>query len=291
MMYEGPNPVTRADLSGYVVPTVADLRARVTDPVRRASVGNRWKPIHHLSLLDEITDAVEARGLKIEKESYQLSKDGHDLFGFMRFDPSTAPSMPDVAGAGGITPTLGFRHSNMQRFRLLGVHAEEVFICANGIISGDFLFGFKSTTGNVERLAVGIEEGMCTWEAQAEDAKRLIEFLSSESITSDQADQLLMEGMRRKVYAPNQLGKIDAQYRAYLDDGHAHHAAFGARNLWSLTNAVTEVAKAWPVRNVERGLKGFPRVLADAFGFRLSSALVEDAPEGDSGLAFNASRN
>ena len=290
MMYPGSNPVTRTALADYAVPTVADLQAKVSDPKRRASVGKRWKPVHHLELLDEITTAVTDRGLVIDNESLQLSKDGHDLFGYMRFDPSSAPAMPNIPGSGGITPTLGFRHSNMQRFRLLGVHGEEVFICSNGIISGDFLFGFKSTTGNVERLSVGVTEGMETWAKQAEDAKRLIEFLANEEITPEQADRLLMEGMRRKVYAPNQLGKIDAQYRDFLNEDNPHTAAFAPRNLWSLTNAVTEVAKTWPVRNVERGLKGFPRVLADAYGFELSS-LVEDAPEGSSELAFDASRN
>lgn len=274
--------VTRQELSDYQVPTVDELRAKYKG---REGTGRRWQPIPHGDLIDEITSAARNIGLVIEEEAFSVSADGHDIYGFMRFDPSTAPSMPDVPGSGGITPELGFRHSNMQRFRLLGVHGEHVAVCSNGMMVGDFLFGFKTTKGNVDNMERGIADGMEEWTRQAEDAKRLIEFLVGEGVDYDRADQLLMEGARRGSYAWNQLGKIDATYRDYVDPKHPHHEAFADRNLWSLYNAVTEVAKGWSVRNVERGLKGFPRVLADAYGFELS-ALVEDTPEGASSLSF-----
>jgi len=92
--------------------------------------------------------------------------------------------------------------------------------------------------------------------------------------------------MRRGSYSPSQIGKIDAQYRAYVHDGHPHHRAFFPRTLWSLVNAVTEVAKSWSPRNVEKGLKGFPRVCADAYGFQLDT-LQEDAPTGLSTINLN----
>tara|TARA_Y100000310_G_scaffold322425_1_gene381474 strand:- start:396 stop:1256 length:861 start_codon:yes stop_codon:yes gene_type:complete len=286
MMYPSKNEVTKLELATIEVPTLEELRAKRS----HAGAGNRWQPIAHIDLIDEITGAAEARGLRIAEERYCVSEDRHDVFGFLRFDPESAPAMPDVPGCGIITPTLGFRHSNMQRMRLLGVHGEEVSICANGMISGDFLFGFKGTTGNVSRMEVGIRDGMQTWDDQAEDARRLIEFLVGEEINSERADRLLMEGMRRGVFASNQLKKIDATYREYLDESHPHHGAFAPRNLWSLYNAATDVGKAWSVRNVERGLKGFPRVLADAYGFELTR-LVEDAPEGRTSVRFDPSLN
>ena len=183
MMYTSDNPTTREALASYKVPTLKELRAKR----KHESAGNRWTPIPHLTLIEEITKAAEKRGLKILHEQYCTSNDGHDVFGFMRFDPKSAPSMPTVPGSGVITPELGFRHSNMQRMRLFGVHGERVGICDNGMIVGDFLFGCKTTSGNAKRLDIPIAEGMETWERQAEDAKRLIEFLAGEEIDYERA--------------------------------------------------------------------------------------------------------
>lgn len=278
---------TRAELVNYQVPTVADIKAKYKNqPDRQAQAGTKWKPVHHAVLVEQITRSCTRLGLKITEERFQLSDDGHDMYGFMRFDPTTAPNMPQGVPGGGLTPELGFRHSNMQRFKLLGVHAARVFICENGCIFGDFLFGFKSTTGNIDRLNIGIDEGLETWERQAVDAKRLVEFLASETISQDKADQLIMEGMRRGAYSSSQVGKIDSTYRAY-DGDHPHAEAFAPRTLWSLYNAVTETAKGWTVRNVEKGLKAFPRVCADAYGFDLDTQLVEDAPTGLSTINLN----
>lgn len=293
MLYPPPegkedSVVTRAQLLNYTCPTVADIKdIYKNSPKRQANAGTQWQPVHHADLVDLINSACVRRDLKITDEAFQLSDDRHDLFGFMRFDPKSAPSLPTGIPGGVLIPELGFRHSNMQRFALLGVCALRVYICANGVISGDFLFGYKSTRGNVDRLSVGIAEGMETWARQAGDTTRLIEFLANESITQDRADQLIMEGMRRNVYSSSQVGKIDQVYRAYEQDEHPHNQAFGPRTLWSLYNAVSEVGKTWSVRNIEKGLKGFPRVCADAYGFDLDSKLVTDAPTGLSTLSLN----
>jgi hypothetical protein len=287
MLYPSKNMVTRAALRDYAVPTVEELRVQRKDD----RAGSRWKPIPHLELIEEIESAAKRIGLRVESESFCTSDDGHDIYGFLRFDPASAPSMPDLPGSGGITPEVGFRHSNMQRMRLYGVHGERVAVCANGMIVGDFLFGFKTTSGNVERMEQGISEGMEVWSQQATDAKRLLEFLFGEEVTDERVDRLLMEGARRNAFAWGQLGKIDAVYRGYLDEENPYHEAFGPRNLWSLVNAVTEVAKTWSSpRLMERGVKGFPRVITDAYGFEVGK-LVEDEREGTAALAFNESRN
>ena len=288
MMYASKNEVARTALLDYTCPTVDELRTKL----KRETAGARWAPIHHNDLADEVELAAQARGLEIDTERYILSEDRHSMYAHLTFKHGEATRMPEIAGSGKIVATLGYRHDNFQRFRLQGLTGANVHLCDNGLFSGDFLFGFKSTTGNVERMSVSIDAGMDAWEDQVEKQRRLIEFMANESITDDRADQLLMEGMRRKVYAPNQLGKIDAVYRAYQDADNVHHAGFADRNLWSLYNAVTEVAKGWSVNNIERGLKLFPRMLTKVYDADLDLApLVTGTLEGPESLHLQASRN
>lgn len=268
MLYTHGKPgVTLAELrKDYEVPTLAQLRE-----VRKEAAGSRWKPIHHADLIEEIHGALDRAGYGVQEEHFALSEDRHDIFGSMQIEGIKIGDRLDMA------PMLGFRSSNVQRFGLLGVSGSRVFICSNGVIVGDFVFGMHHTSGNVKNVEVKIDEGIGNWREQIGDMHRLVEFLESTTLDRRDADHLLIEAGRRGVVAWNQLGKIETTYRAYESPDHPHHTAFGARNAWGLYNAVTEVAKGWSSPRIgERGLKGFPRVVAEECGFTLAASVDTD---------------
>ena len=268
MLYTHGKPgVTLAELrTGYTVPSVGDLRA-----VRKGANGNRWKPIHHADLIEEIHGALDRQGYGVRAEAFALSEDRHDIFGSMQIEGIKIGDRTDMA------PVLGFRSSNVQRFRLLGVSGSRVFVCDNGAIVGDFVFGMNHTSGNMEHVEVKIDEGVGNWRNQIADMHRLVEFLETTELSRRDSDHLLIEAGRRGVVAWNQLGKIEGTYNAYEAEAHPHHSAFAGRNAWSLYNAVTEVAKGWTSPRIgERGLKGFPRVIAEEFGFNLAPNVDTD---------------
>lgn len=270
----GASQATLAEIrTSYRVPTLDELR----EQRKSESAGNRWRPIHHADLIDQITLAAEARGLGIARQSFALSEDSHDIFGFMQFDGFDL-------GRSDMAPVLGFRSSNMQRFRLLGVSGSRVFICDNGAIVGEFVFGMKHTTGNVEEMSVGIDEGLGKWEDQSKRLKRVVEAMESMELSQRDADHLLMEGFRDKVFALGKLREIDEIYRAYENPAHDHYAAFAPRNAWSLYNAVTEAAKGYRVRVGETALKGFPRTLARVGGF---TDLMDVPVDEETGISLN----
>ena len=252
--------------------TVASLRKNYTVPTRNQlqqargggdTVGARWAPIHHADLIEQIHSAAQGRGLQVVNESFQLSDDGHDIFGHMQFETPSFFSRRDMG------PVLGFRSSNMQRFGLLGVTGSRVFVCSNGVIAGDFVFGCKHTTGNVTRLDAGIKEGMGHWEAQARKIAALVDHLQGIELSEADADHLIMAAVRSGVYSAAQTGKVDQTYRAFAQTDNRYNEAFGPRNAWSLYNAVTEVAKgghdgassSWSPARQEKAMKMFPRVV------------------------------
>lgn len=271
MLYtHGKPPVTLLELrERYRVPTLDELRTiRKND-----EIGTRWKPMHHADLIDDIHASLAKSGYGVAEESFALSEDSHDIFGTIQVQGIKIGDRTDMA------PILGFRSSNVQRFQLLGVSGSRVFICSNGAIVGDFVFGVKHTTGNVDELEVKIETGIQKWQEQVGQMHRLVEFMEETTLSQGDADHLLMLAGRSNVVAWNQLGKIDETYRAYEADDHPHHSAFAPRNAWSLYNAVTEVAKGWRSPRIgERGLKGFPRVVAEERGFQLAASVDTDDP-------------
>lgn len=268
-VHTGAEQATLKEIRKYKTPTVGELRSKR----KGDGVGNTWAPIHHAALIDEIHSAVARRGMGVAKESFALSEDKHDIYGFMQFEGFDL-------GRTDMAPVLGFRHSNLQRFRLLGVSGARVFVCDNGAIVGDFVFGFKSTRGNVGDMDVKIDDGLNTWERQAHGMRAFVEFLEKAKLSQGDADHMLMLGARSNCFSWNQLGKIDEEFR------NPRHAVFAPRTAWSLYNAVTEIGKAWSVRNVERGLKGFPRVLATELGYKGLEALIE-APTAEDGTILN----
>jgi hypothetical protein len=263
--------------SDYRVPTHRDLEEawRGKDGTAPKGLGNRWNPIHHADLIAEIRGAANDMNLSVSEELFGLSKDSHDIFGFMRFTQESVEAFPTT-----MAPVLGFRASNMQRFALRGVSGSSVFVCDNMALVGDFIFGFKRTSGqNYSAMDVKIAEGMQKWESQAKRMAEFVDAMQAMTLSRVQADHLLLEAAREKVYSCSQITRIDAIYREYAtEDGSMRpevREAFAPRNAWSLYNSVNEVTKGYknPVR-AESTLKGFPRVAARMGGF----ADLLDAP-------------
>jgi len=256
----------------YTVPTVEDLR----EARKSETAGNRWKPLHHADLIDEIHRAAGDRGLSVARESFALSEDTHDVYGFMQFEGFDL-------GVPGQAPVLGFRSSNLQRFGLLGVSGSRVFICDNGMIVGDFVFGMKHTSGRVGDLDQSIDEGMEKWEEQTANLRRVVESMQSMDIDRRDADHLLLQGVRDKAFSNRQVGRIDRVFTAYQEEEHPHHEAFAERTGWSLYNALTEVAKGFSPRASENVIKRFGRTIARVGGFEDALA----APVDENGIVLN----
>jgi len=271
MLYTHGKPtITLEEIRGtYRVPTKDDLLAHLGERATKGA-GKIWAPIHHADLVDSIYQAADKRGFKVVEPQFNLSDDTHSIYGSMQLEGR-------VSLGGTMAPVLGFRSDNLQRFRLMGVTGARVFICNNGAIVGDFIFGFRHTNRAAEELEVSIDDGMSSWERQAAGMLRFTEWLQAQALEQETTDHLLMQAVRGRILAPSQLGKVDAVYTAYQEAAHPHHEAFGARNAWSLYNAVTETAKTFASPAVsERGLKGFPRLIADTLGYTELEALVEE---------------
>ena len=255
---------TRDELARFLPPTLDELRAK-----RGEEAGARWRPVPFVEMATSISEGVKRAGLDIRQERYAVAKNGHDLFACFDFN-NPIPGRDGTMGS-----VLGWRYSNMQNFALKGVSGARVFICDNGAIVGDFVFGHKMTTGFDRE--VGIDEGMQKWHRQIALVHEVYAEMERVNLTPEHVDHVLMESVRARIIAPSQLAKIDHEFASDRSVG-----MFGAApTVRRLYEAVTEVAKTWSSpRVVERGARGFPDMALRLYG---RSDLAAKLTEGDLG--------
>lgn len=235
----------------YRVPTRDELR-ELRGPSAPETLGARWQPVHHADLVDLIHTAIVNRGMKVVDQALQIDEEtGHDIFGWIRVN--RAVNIPGI----GMQHEIGFKSSNRQRFRLQGVVAANVFICSNGIITGEFVFGHKHTSK--QEYAISIDEGVETWCRKQEGLETRVTRWREIELDESRYNRLLIEGARNDVFAPSQLLKIDEEWRI------PRHKEFEPRTAFSFYNCVNEIAKQWPVSRQETALLGCSRLFDREF--------------------------
>jgi hypothetical protein len=248
MFYAGSKGnVTREELVDYKVPTHEELRSR------KNTSGSRWAPVHHLDLIETIENQASRMGYTIKNESFQTPspKNPHDLFGFMEFET-------DIPGFDGqIGQMLGFKSSNLQNHALKIVSGGRVFICMNGMVTGEWVAKHKHTTGlYVPQL---VREGLLEWERQQQKTIQTVNSLQETGMNDELASHALVLGAREGIISSDKILSI---YREWEDP---KHEEFQERNAWSFYNCVTERAKEWRPSRIETAVSRMPNFLLDNY--------------------------
>ena len=184
--------------------------------------------------------------VKTEKWESVASHDS-DLWGAMTIeDPKRLlPKLDRVVG--GAEYSLGARHSNSQAFAASVVSGARIFVCDNGMITGDEVLKRKHTTGlEIYSLA---KEAVDLWLNRSRDTvqtfERLAEFDLSGKAGEARVNATLIGMGEAGAVGWGKIGSILREWRA------PRHDAWKPRNGWSLYNCVTEIGKAFsPQRQI-----------------------------------------
>lgn len=246
--------------SGQVV-TLDELRQIPAGP----SLGSRHRPVAHGVLVDAVRDSFAARGYGIAREQYAVAKEGARLFGAIDLLPQTGRALFDPSQGQGMA--VGIRHSNDQAFALGLIAGVRVFVCDNLAFSGgESLLHRKHTSGL--RLDTEIRLGMERAFGDFEKLAQLMAMSQEREVSTDDAELLMYKlSLEGQVIAPNQLGKVHQWYfeperiaqdntaaGIHLDDPQRGFDDVTTRTVYSVMNAVTRVARDFPVwRQQETG--------------------------------------
>jgi hypothetical protein len=243
MLYQNAN-ATRADLADAPIPTRL--------PYHQEGKQYQWEPIPHIDLLDGLYCALENRGYSVTDEKLALCKNGFGLIGSLDLDAPADLKWAEDLLPGGLTPSMGFRHSNDGKWSASIAVGARVIVCSNGMIEGTHVLRKQHRGLDVYALA---KEAVATWEAGAEKLGKRLQAFNEVSIPNAMGDALLVAGAHRGVFPWRFIGYASAEWH------HPRHAENSQRNLWGWLNACTEAVKR---REPQRQWEGLERLQAFA---------------------------
>ena len=223
-----------------------------------------WRPVPHSDVVDVLTERAGARGLRTTLERFvvlpgylyptpdtTVELPGARLFGAMDFAP--IPNMPFPPGC---TPSAGIRNSHDKSFALSILSGARVLVCANGVLSAEFVVSRKHTSRT--DLVESVDNALDAFLESVRGFQALHERLGSWRLTRTRASALAVDMARAGAFSSSDILPVLDEYE------HPSHEEFAERNAWSLYNAATARMKAQsPARQVD-GFKALNGVLLAA---------------------------
>jgi hypothetical protein len=179
--------------------------------------------------LRPLVETLSFRHIGVVNEEYAVSAEGMKMFGVLDLETQMEACCRFA---------IGIRNSHDKSLRLGLCCGVRVFVCWNMAFSGDFrpvLAKHTKSFNLVDTLSVGVDRIQRNFEPM----QRQVETWRQTQITDERAKLIL--------YAAFVEGKLDAP-KSLLADAHRlyfqpEYREFGARTMWSLSNAFTSAFK------------------------------------------------
>lgn len=198
-------------------------------------------PIPHSQLVERIQDQLGEAGYNVVQEAYGLTNEAQRFFGLMQLVHENDQKLQDHS------IVIGVRNSHDKSFQASIVAGSGVFVCDNLSFSGEIKVARKHTRHILRDLNGLTHRAISQLAAKYREQELAFAAYQDTELSDEGAAHLILQGMDRKVYPASAAPKVWAEWRE------PKHEEFKTRNVWSLFNAVTEVAKEWsPVLSMSR---------------------------------------
>ena len=203
--------------------TMADLKNVKME--RPQGAGKFWKGIQHTELLDTMQTAFDKRGWAYDEPKFTLQNDGARMAGAFDLNIPELPAMDDQSYS------LGFLTANDRSRSLRMSVGTTVFVCNNGMLTGDIVMQ-KRHTLHVS-LVDEVDAALTAYSEKAAEIPKFVESLKETAIGQEGADHLLMEAGRNYVIGWKTLGEVSKEFQnpTFTDNA--------GESLWALYNAFT----------------------------------------------------
>lgn len=198
-----------------------------------------WFPVPHATLLEQVTDSLQATGLQVVNEAHALAREGQRYFGLLELQ----------AAGSDYTTVVGLRNSHDMSFAAGLVVGSMVFVCDNLAFSGEIKLARKHTRHIMRDLPQLTHAAIGRLTAVKERQDQRIAAYKNTDLSNLQADHLIMELLRARVINPTQTLKV---WDEYQNPRHHEHREFSGA-AWGLFNSVTEITKGRLMDSTRRG--------------------------------------
>jgi hypothetical protein len=237
-------------------------------PVRTST----YSPVSHAEIIEAIRTNAQTNNLKIVRDRMYTNRFGTRVTGFFDVEDAT-----DFGNVHGLKMMFGYRNSYDKSMSVAFVAGASVFICGNGMISGDLMAFKRKHTGTVaeelnEKIQVGVDR-------MRDDFAKLnleVDVMKNYSLTPRQKAEILgVMYFEKNMVTPTQLSIVKNELT------NSEH--FREDNAWSLYNNVTEaLKKSHPIDIIRDHIKlhGFMQELVGIAPEEVGET-VEAAPEAE----------
>lgn len=204
-----------------------------------------YSPVSHAEILEAIRTNAATNNLNIVRDRMYSNRFGTRVTGFFDVEDGT-----DFGNVHGLKMMFGYRNSYDKSMSVAFVAGASVWICGNGLISGDLMAFKRKHTGTVatelnEKIQVGVDR-------MRSDFGRLnleVDVMKNYSLTPRQKAEILgVMYFERNLVTPTQLSIVKDELT-----GSEH---FKEDNAWSLYNNVTEsLKKSHPIDIIQDHIK------------------------------------
>jgi len=218
-------------------------------PVPHAT--DTYAPVSHKNVVEAVYEQLDRHNLKVENETFNTARYGQQLIGYMDI------KHPDSNTLG---MRFAFRNSYDKSMSLATVAGSSVFICENGMISGELQFIRKHTGSIVQEMNDRIISSINELDSHFQRMLQYSESMQNRGLTLSQASRTLGEMfVEENLILPTQMNIVKQELL------HPTYKDFEDESLWSFYNHVTYSFKnSHPITYLQQH-KNFHEFIVDEF--------------------------
>jgi len=196
-----------------------------------------WYPVRHSTVVESVSDLLQAGGFQIQKATYALSRQDARMFATLDLATSLCP---------GVSLAVGLRNSTDQSFPLGFCAGSRVFICDNLAFRADLLVARKHTRFGQDRFREAIAQAVGSLgQFQQVEGDRIRRFQEL-TLSHERAESLILRSFERGFVSYRSLPSVIQEWRQPSHD-------YGSEpSLWRLFNAWTTVLGPVAKRSPQR---------------------------------------
>lgn len=218
-------------------------------PVPRAT--DTYAPVSHKNVIEAVYEQLDRHNLKVENETFNTARYGQQLIGYMDI------KHPDSNILG---MRFAFRNSYDKSMSLATVAGSSVFICENGMISGELQFVRKHTGSIVQEMNDKINDSINELDSHFQRMLQYTESMQNRGLTLSQSSRTLGEMfVQEDLILPTQMNIVKQQLL------HPTYKDFEDESLWSFYNHVTYSFKNSHPTTYLQQHKNFHEYIVDEF--------------------------
>ncbi len=210
--------------------TVADLER--VEMVKPEWLGKAWKGIEHKDLVNTLQESFQSRGWGFDEPKLSMDKTEARLAGSWNLD------IPDIEKMTDQSLSIGFLTANDGSKSLRLVIGTTVFVCTNGMVTGEILLKHKHTIHF--DLRAELDTALEVYHHRAERIPKFVNALKQREVSQQEADHILMEAGRLGMMGWKKLGDVSKEFMKPT------YSELAVPTSWGLYNAFTHIIKGMP---------------------------------------------